>query len=139
MWTHSSGSKTHTWRRRTGHAKELAGAAILVVEDDGLLSLGICEALQEAGAYIIGPFASLNAALLAAEHDDIDAAILDLDLQGELSFPVAESLTERHIPFLFHTGQADRITRHPHFSKAIVCEKPVYMSNLLAKLSEMLE
>lgn len=78
---------------------------MLVVEDEFIIALEIQANLEEAGATVIGPAYTLGQALELAEHEKLSAAMLDLRLGRESASPVAQLLTERHIPFLFYTGQ----------------------------------
>jgi DNA-binding response OmpR family regulator len=77
---------------------------ILVVEDEFLLSAVLSADLQDAGYEVLGPFASLNRAMEAVEADSFDGAILDINLKGELVYPLAEVLIRQGIPFLFLSG-----------------------------------
>jgi DNA-binding response OmpR family regulator len=95
---------------------------VLVVEDEWLIANELEQDLNEAGFSIVGPVGSVERALEAIEAGRIDAAVLDVRLQSEDSYPVAERLQERHIPFLFITGHssgeiADRYRRHACLQK----------------------
>lgn len=78
---------------------------MLVVEDEFIIALDIQSSLEEAGAAVVGPALTLEQALELAEHERLSAAMLDLRLGRDLASPVAQILSERHIPFLFYTGQ----------------------------------
>lgn len=80
---------------------------ILIVEDVWTVAMHLKDLLEEAGHEVVGPGARLDEALALAEIEDIDAAILDVRLNEQLVFPVAERLAERGIPFGFATGYAD--------------------------------
>ena len=83
----------------------LAGRRLLVVEDEYFLAAELVEALSADGAKVIGPAASVDDALdLLDDTAQLDGAVLDLNLQGEMAFPVADALMERDIPFVFLTG-----------------------------------
>ncbi|MDX8440660.1 response regulator [Mesorhizobium australafricanum] len=60
--------------------------------------------LSEMGHQVIGTFAQVDEAMQFAGKADVDFAILDINLAGATSFPVAEILRRRGIPFLFATG-----------------------------------
>ena len=76
--------------------------AILVVEDEFLISVLVADALGAAGFRIVGPVSSLADALAAARSEAFDAALLDIQLAGgEDVYPVAEVLAERGVPFAF--------------------------------------
>ena len=82
----------------------LAGLRLLVVEDMALVADMIREELVQAGAEVVGPVARLAAAEKAAQTEQLDGALLDVNLAGVWSFPVADVLRRRNIPFLLLTG-----------------------------------
>ena len=85
---------------------ELGGRRILVAEDGPLVADALVAMLEDAGAIVIGPYAGPTAALDAAAGA-LDAAILDVNLQGGDAVPVADRLAARGVPFLFATGYGD--------------------------------
>jgi DNA-binding response OmpR family regulator len=114
--------------------KTLDGKRILVVEDDYLVALDIQEFLEESGAFVIGPAPTLKRALELVEQENgrIDAAVLDINLRGERSFPVADRLSERGVAFVFTTGYQDVPEPYARLPR---CEKPVDKSRLLQLIS----
>jgi CheY-like chemotaxis protein len=91
-------------REREGRVRKLQGARILVVEDEFLLAMDIESAIREEGGEIVGPIVNVKEAIATAGREALSAAVLDLNLRGEMSYPVAEVLDRRRIPFLFATG-----------------------------------
>jgi CheY-like chemotaxis protein len=86
-----------------------AGLRILLVEDEAMVAMIIEDTLADLGCEIVGPMASVEHALAAAKTADrIDGAFLDVNLRGELVYPVAEALTSRGIPFAFVTGYGEK-------------------------------
>lgn len=84
---------------------ELAGARVLIVEDEAIVAFMLEDMLVELGCAVVGPALRLADALrLVEEEAGIDAAILDVNIGGERSDRVAEALTRRRIPFVFATG-----------------------------------
>lgn len=77
---------------------------ILIVEDEFLVAMLLEDLLSEMGHQVAGTFAQVAEAMKFAEHADLDFAILDINLAGATSFPVAEILRRRGIPFLFASG-----------------------------------
>ena len=101
----------------------MAGARVLVVEDESLLAETLCDLMQDAGCEMVGPAATVAAALRLIDQAAIDVAILDIQLVREMSFPVAYALRRRGIPLLFLTSYEQRNLPHD-LSDAILVEKP---------------
>lgn len=116
--------------------QKLAGNRILVVEDEFLLAMDIESAIREAGGEVVGPVVSLEEAVATAEREELDAAVLDLNLRGEMSYPVAEVLDSRHIPFLFATGYSQGRLADPFQSRPCL-RKPFTWSALTAALERL--
>ncbi|WP_281285593.1 MULTISPECIES: response regulator [Mesorhizobium] len=76
---------------------------MLVVEDEALVAMLIEDMLMELGYEVLGPAMRLEPALMAPD-ENFDVALLDVNLANEQSFPVAQLLRERGIPFVFATG-----------------------------------
>jgi CheY-like chemotaxis protein len=108
-----------------GFAKLLQGQRIMVVEDDYLVALALSSVLEEAGASVVGPVSRVQEAVTLVEEgrEQIDVAILDVDLDGEKSYAVADALVSRHIRFIFATGYgADAVDRQ--YRQYPRCQKP---------------
>jgi len=84
----------------------LNGAKVLVLEDETLVSMMVEDMLLDLGCEVVGPFAKLDQALAFLDGGDgrIDAALLDVNLGGVRSFPMAEALAGKGVPFVFTTG-----------------------------------
>lgn len=95
-------------------APALAGHRILVVEDEELIGLMLVDVLEDFGAAVIGPAATVAEALHLLSQGEPSAALLDLSLKGEVVYPVADRLAERGVPFVFITGygQGHLVARH---------------------------
>jgi two-component sensor histidine kinase/PAS domain-containing protein len=107
-------------------AQSLAVSArrVMVVEDEALVGLVLADQLADMGLSVIGPCSSVAQARAAVAEHDFEAAILDVNLGGELVYPVAELLTARGIPFVFLTGYGhESVDRR--FAHAPILEKPV--------------
>jgi CheY-like chemotaxis protein len=77
---------------------------ILVVEDEYLLADDLADALTALGAQVIGPVGVLAEAMALAQAVPIDGAILDINLRGEMVFPLADMLAAKGVPHVFATG-----------------------------------
>jgi CheY-like chemotaxis protein len=85
--------------------EDLQGLRVLVVEDDSLICLLFEDMLLDIGCKIVGTACDFKRATELAQGDQsIDVAILDVNIGGQLVFPVADILSRRGIPFLFATG-----------------------------------
>jgi CheY-like chemotaxis protein len=80
------------------------GLRVLLVEDEILVALLLEDMLGELGHTVVGPVARLDKALEMARSERFDLAFLDVNLDGEQVYPVAEALAARDIPFFFVTG-----------------------------------
>jgi len=109
------------------------GRRVLVVEDQFLVSLAIIDLLESIGCQIVGPAARLTAAVKLAQSETLDAAVLDIDIAGEMVWPAAEELQRRGVPFLFLTAYSLNVV--PALFAAIPClEKPLEKNQLLRHL-----
>jgi DNA-binding NtrC family response regulator len=88
-------------------AGPLAGARILVVEDDFFIGIELESILTEAGGEVVELCRTVTDALAAAESDDLSVAVLDFRVGEETTTAVARRLDGRHVPFAFYTGQAE--------------------------------
>lgn len=88
----------------SGDLPGLGGARVLVVEDEFAVLLLIEDMLSELGCEIVGTATRLSDALALAGRAECDAAILDVNINGENVGPVAETLAARGIPMVFSTG-----------------------------------
>ncbi len=77
---------------------------ILVVEDEAMISMLLEDMVLDCGAEIVGPVAKFDDALELAHRAEFEVAVLDLNLNGTLSYPIAEVIRERGIPVIFATG-----------------------------------
>ena len=112
---------------------ELAGLRALVVEDEGGVALLIEDMLEELGCDVAMSVATLAKAMTLAEAGEFDFAVLDVNLDGQYVFPVAEVLRSRNIPFVFSTGYG-RTGVPETFRDYEVLNKPFAIEELERKL-----
>jgi two-component sensor histidine kinase/DNA-binding response OmpR family regulator len=100
------------------------GNRLLLVEDEALTGMMMSDMLTELGFDVIGPFGRLADAMAAVGREDFHAAVLDVNLDGEMVYPVADAVLARGVPFVFVTGySAEGIDRR--FAKVPVLQKPI--------------
>jgi len=115
----------------------LAGKAILVVEDEYIFATDLQQELAQRGVAVVGPVPSVEKAVaLIASGARIDGAVLDVNLQGEMVFAVADLLLARSVPFLFTTGY-DQAVIPPRFDTILRCEKPLEVGHLCKAVARM--
>lgn len=115
----------------------LAGRRVLVVEDEALISLELERAVSDLGGRVVGPAATVAEALRLVAGEAVDAAVLDLNLGGERSEPVAQALREAGVPFVVSTGYGDEMELPPSFDGARRLAKPIGPAMLFGALSEL--
>lgn len=116
----------------------LAGLRILVVEDEAAISLLLEDMLLDFGCEVVGPAARLATALEVVAREEVDLAILDVNVAGEPIYPVAEALAARSIPFVFSTGYGSAGIRDT-FRDRPVLQKPFAQHDLKQKLLQARE
>lgn len=98
---------------------------VLIVEDEALIAMILEEMVVDVGCTVVGPAATLQEALaLAASSPAADCALLDINLRGGPSWPVADALTARGIPFAFVSGYG-QAGLDPRYQSATVLAKPI--------------
>lgn len=110
---------------------------VLLVEDEFLVAMMVEDMLGDLGFEVAGIAQNLSAAENAATSGSFDAAVLDINLNGAMSYPVAEILARRHIPFIFATGYG-RAGADEMFPDIPALEKPFERGDLGDALAAVL-
>ena len=113
----------------------IVGNRILVAEDEPLVAMNLSKSLAELGFSVVGPYSTLAKAATAAVETEVDAALLDVNLNGETVYPVAEILASKNVPFAFITGYGTEALRDK-YANAPVLEKPVDQRTLQILLTQ---
>jgi DNA-binding NtrC family response regulator len=123
-----------------GQSTPLKGQQILVVEDDYLVGITLIDMLEEAGAIGLGPVGRVDEALAYVEENvtKIDGVVLDINLHGRRSYPVADILSAQGIRFVFTTGY-DAGAVEANYRAYPRCQKPCRIDALVAALSKSAE
>lgn len=113
------------------------GLKVLVVEDESIVSFLLEDMLTDIGCHVLGHAASLSDAFALFDALHPQAAVLDVNLRGEMVYPFAERLEHDRVPFLFATGYGaagipERWQRWP------VIQKPFQLRTLVGALDRAL-
>jgi DNA-binding LytR/AlgR family response regulator len=115
--------------------KGLAGKRLLVVEDEYMIASDLTWTLEDAGAEVVGPAATVADALELVEKNGLrlDGAVLDINVGDERVYPVADALARLDVPFVLSTGY-DETAIPPAYADIPRCEKPVDKLKLMRLL-----
>lgn len=115
----------------------LLGRRILIVEDEMIILLSLEQMLLEQGCAVVELAATIDQALDLIRERKLDAATLDINLNGSDSLPVAEALAAHAVPFVFMTGYPRRHTHGPYADRPTLT-KPVGEQALISALTQIL-
>jgi CheY-like chemotaxis protein len=109
---------------------------VLLVEDESLLAMTLEDMLEELGHRLVGVATRIAKAMQLAHHAELDFAILDVNIDGQPSYPVAEILQARGIAFVFTTGYGAQGI-HANFRDAPVLAKPFTRAEMMEVLESV--
>ena len=109
---------------------------VLMVEDEMCLAMVLGDLLEAEGYDVVGAGRLADAQRLAA--GDFDAAILDINLGGDLVYPVARTLRERGVPFLFASAYGAAVVP-AEFSGVRVVQKPYAADGITRAIAGLLD
>ncbi len=108
-----------------GHTKP----RILIVEDEPFIALTLEDMLDELGFELVGTVSQVTEALEMAGREQVDCALLDVNLGSEKIDPVADLLSQRGCPFIFTTGYGRSGIPAAHSDRPVL-QKPFRMDDL---------
>jgi len=114
----------------------LEGLRVLLVEDEAMIAMLIEDMLIELGCAMLGPASDTALAHAMIEKVPFDVAILDVNLGGERTMPIAATLRSKGIPFVFATGYGPSGI-HEEFKGQLVLTKPFRTTDLQAALRSL--
>jgi CheY-like chemotaxis protein len=115
----------------------LSGRRILVIEDEMLVAMLLKEIFADLGCTVVGSAAQVEQALALIEAaGTLDAAVLDINLNGQKSYPVADALIARRVPFLFATGYGRDSVMNGYRSFPLL-QKPFRLSEMADALAKL--
>jgi PAS domain S-box-containing protein len=108
-------------------------ASLLLVEDETLVGMMMKDTLVELGFHVIGPLDKIDEAIAELDRQSFQAAVLDVNLRGEMIYSLADEIVSRGIPFVFVTGYGSEAIE-PRFADIPVLQKPVDQAALRSVL-----
>jgi len=114
--------------------KLLTGRRLLIIEDEMLVLMLIEDMLEDLGCTSVTTAATVERALELIGAHDFDAAMLDMNLNGDSTHAVADALARKRVPFIFATGYAGREMREGYGDRPILT-KPYHPDELAAILT----
>jgi DNA-binding response OmpR family regulator len=115
------------------------GRRILIVEDEIIVAMDLEDTLTEEGWTVVACVPTVDEALDAIDDLHPEAAILDLNLQGQPSHSVAQKMRNQSIPFVIVSGHGDLQSTHPLLASAPLVSKPWNRKLLMSRLNEILQ
>ena len=116
--------------------QRIGGLNVLLVEDNFLVAMMMKRTLIECGCTVIGPISSVEEGTRIARESEIDGAILDINIRGGTSQPIAEALEQRGLPFFFITGYGSPQMLPDRLRQVFRLSKPVNARRLLEVMAE---
>lgn len=119
-------------------SSQLSGKTVLMVEDEYLIADALCSAFELEDVRVVGPFPNVASAMEALDNGAMaDVAVLDVNLNGERVFPLADRLMADNVPIVLTTGyDSDAIPRnYAHLQRL---QKPVHLRELFGCLDSLL-
>ena len=108
---------------------ELSNRKVLVVEDEMMIAMLIEDMLDEFGCKLVGPATSVPRALELIGTEQVEVAVLDLNLDGQDTYAIADALRQRNVPFIFATGYGSTGLRQEYGNRPVL-QKPFQASDL---------
>ncbi|MBM3604776.1 MAG: response regulator [Alphaproteobacteria bacterium] len=113
----------------------LSGLRVLLVEDEMLVCMDIADMLEGFGCTVVGPAARVAQAFAILDAENVDVALLDVNLGREKSYPIVDRLSEKGTPVLLSTGYAEL---DPPYDRCPRVQKPYSRDHLARSLEKVL-
>jgi CheY-like chemotaxis protein len=117
--------------------RELSNRKVLVVEDEMMIAMLIEDMLDEFGCKLVGPATSVPRALDLIGKEQVEIAVLDLNLDGQDTYAIADALQQKNVPFIFATGYGSTGLRQEYGNRPVL-QKPFQAKDLENALAEAL-
>lgn len=113
--------------------RDIAGLRVILIEDEVVIAMTAEDMLEEIGCVVTAQATTFSEAIDTVARNDFDLALLDVNLNGVMSLPVARLLKEKGKPFIFTTGYGN-LGFETEFSDAIVVSKPYTIRTLASAI-----
>lgn len=120
-------------------AQIVKGKHVLVVEDNMLLAMDLERVMKDYGAEQVTTHGNEASAFISLENENIDFALLDMNLRGSVSFELAKELKRKAIPFIFVTGYVGDLELPEELANVVTVEKPIDHALLAQEISTVLK
>ena len=110
---------------------------ILIVEDDPFIAMDLQDTFEDAGYTVLGPVASVVPGLKLLREAKPDVAMLDYNLGSETSIPIAYKLDEEAVPYVFLSGQVEKVVSANTMKSYEVIAKPFNAEKLIARINQL--
>lgn len=117
--------------------RELSNRKVLVVEDEMMIAMLIEDMLDELGCKLVGPATNVPRALEFISKEQVEVAVLDLNLDGKDTYAIADALRQKNVPFIFATGYGSSGMRREYGNRPVL-QKPFQAKDLETALAEAL-
>ena len=117
--------------------RELSNRKVLVVEDEMMIAMLIEDMLDEFGCKLVGLATNVPRALDLIGKEPVEIAVLDLNLDGQDTYAIADALQRKNVPFIFATGYGSTGLRQEYGNRPVL-QKPFQARDLETALTEAL-
>ncbi len=112
-----------------------SGLRVLIVEDMWIVAEALAMELEDMGCYVLGPTGQVDKALVIAQAEALDGALLDVNLGADNSFSIAKELKARGVPFVFLTGYDQTEVFPPDLAEVPRLRKPANERELVSAIA----
>jgi len=112
----------------------LKGEKVLVVEDEALIAIYLESVLTDHGCDILGPYSRIGDVINVARDSDFDLALLNIYINGQFIYPVADILMSRNIPIVFLSGFSRSYVPLDRYGRSGFIQKPCHKTKIVKAL-----
>jgi len=120
-------------------ANDCGRCKVLIAEDEAVVALDLQLMFEDFGALVLGPCATLRAAMSQIAQELPDAAVLDVMLADGEVYALADRLRDAGVRLVFHSGHANPDELLERYPGAVICPKPAHPAEIEAKLKALMQ